>query len=69
MACSVRLPCSCVKQSRRECKNQLTPEEEEKILHCKPVGTFALLLLFAALMVAGWGFMFFYMFLQHGPVN
>ena len=49
--------------------NQLTPEEEEKVLHCKPVGTFALLLLFAALMVAGWGFWFFYMFLQHGPVN
>ena len=22
-----------------------------------------------ALMVAGWGFMYFYMFLQHGPVN
>ncbi len=49
--------------------SQLTPEEEQAILHSKPVGTFALLLVFAALMLAGWGFMFFYMFLQHGPVN
>jgi len=49
--------------------SQLTPEEEHAVLHSKPVGTFALLLVFAALMLAGWGFMFFYMFLQHGPVN
>ena len=49
--------------------SQLTPEEEHKILHSKPVGTYALLLLFAVLMVAGWVFMYFYMFLQHGPVN
>ena len=49
--------------------SQLTPEEEHKVLHSKPVGTYALLLVFAALMVAGWGFMYFYMFLQHGPVN
>jgi len=49
--------------------SQLTPEEEQKVLQSKPVGTFALLLLFAVLMVAGWGFMYFYMFLQHGPVN
>jgi hypothetical protein len=49
--------------------SQLTPEEEQAILHSKPVGTFVLLLVFAGLMLAGWGFMFFYMFLQHGPVN
>jgi hypothetical protein len=49
--------------------SQLTPEEEHAVLHSKPVGTFALLLVFAVLMLAGWGFMFFYMFLQHGPVN
>ena len=39
------------------------------ILDSSPVGTFALLLVFAALMLAGWGYMFFYMFLEHGPVN
>jgi hypothetical protein len=49
--------------------NRLTPEEEQKILDSKPVGTFALLLAFAILLLAGWGFMFFYLFLQHGPVN
>lgn len=49
--------------------SQLTPEEEQKILNSRPVGTFALLLVFSALMLAGWGFMFFCMFLEHGPVN
>ncbi len=49
--------------------SQPTPEEEHAVRHGKPVGTFALLLLFAAVMLAGWGYMFFYMFLQHGPVN
>ena len=49
--------------------SQLTPEEEQKILNSSPVGTFAQLLVFAALMMAGWGYMFFYMFLEHGPVN
>ena len=49
--------------------NQLTPEEEQKLLESSPKGTFAVLLVFAALMAAGWAFMFFYMFLEHGPVN
>lgn len=49
--------------------NQLTPEEEEKVLNSPPTGTFAVLLVFAAMMAAGWAFMFFYMFLEHGPVN
>ena len=49
--------------------SQLTPEEEQKILEGSPMGTFALLLVFAAIMVAGWAFMFFYMFLANGPVN
>ena len=49
--------------------NQLTPEEEKKILDSPPLGTFALLLLVGALLLAGWAFMFFGMFLQHGPVN
>jgi hypothetical protein len=48
---------------------ELTPEEERKAIESAPRGTFALLLLFALLMVAGWAFMFFYRFLQHGPVS
>jgi hypothetical protein len=48
---------------------QLSPDEEQKILNSPPKGTYALLLLFAALMLAGWAFMFFAMFLEHGPVN
>ena len=49
--------------------NQLTPEEEQKILNSAPVGTLVLMLLVGALIFAGWAFMFFGMFLEHGPVN
>lgn len=49
--------------------SQLTPEEEEKILHGSPKGTYALLLLFGILMALGWAAMFFGRFLAHGPVN
>ena len=49
--------------------NQLTPEEEQKILNSPPTGTFALMLLVGALILAGWAYMFFSMFLEHGPVN
>jgi len=49
--------------------NQLTPEEEQKILDSAPKGTFALMLLVGALIFAGWLYMFFFMFLEHGPVN
>ena len=49
--------------------NQLTPEEEQKILDSPPVGTFALMLLLGALIFAGWAYMFFGMFLEHGPIN
>ncbi len=49
--------------------SQLTPEEEKKALEGSPWGTFALMLVFAVLMVGGWAFMFFYRFLVHGPVN
>ena len=47
----------------------LTPEEEEKILHSKPVGTFALLFVFGLLFVGGWLLMYLYLFLDHGPVS
>lgn len=49
--------------------SKVTPEEEEKILNGAPKGTYALLLAFAALFMGGWLYMFFYMFLAHGPVN
>ena len=49
--------------------NQLSPEEEKKILNSPPLGTFALMLLLGAVMFAGWAFMFFGMFLKHGPIN
>ena len=49
--------------------NQLSPEEERKILDSPPVGTFVLMLLVGALMFVGWAWMFFGMFLEHGPVN
>ena len=49
--------------------NQLSPEEEQKILASPPLGTFALMLLVGALIFAGWLYMFFGMFMEHGPIN
>ena len=49
--------------------NQLTPEEEKRILESPPLGTFALMLLVGALIFAGWLYMFFGMFMEHGPIN
>lgn len=49
--------------------NQLSPEEEQKILASPPVGTFALMLLVGVLIFTGWVYMFFGMFLENGPVN
>lgn len=48
--------------------SNLSPEEQEAIKEA-PKGTFALMMLVAVAMAAGWAFMFFFMFLQHGPVN
>ena len=58
-----------VNTPRRKQMSQLTPEEEEKILASPPKGTFALMLLVGALIFAGWAYMFFFMFLEHGPVK
>jgi hypothetical protein len=58
-----------VNQPRRTRMRKLSPEEEQKILNSPPKGTFALLLLVGALIFAGWIYMFFYMFLEHGPVK
>jgi hypothetical protein len=49
--------------------NQLTPEEERERIKGAPLGTFALMLLVGALLFGGWAFLFFYRFMQHGPVN
>ena len=49
--------------------NQLSPEEEKRILDSPPLGTFALMLLLGVLMFSGWAWMFFGMFLEHGPIN
>jgi len=48
--------------------SQLSPQEQEAIKDA-PKGTYALMMLLAAVMMAGWAFMFFFMFLKHGPVN
>lgn len=66
-----RYPCvrrlnQTVKES---CMNKPTPDEEQRILNSPPTGTFALMLLVGALIVAGWAYMFFFMFLEHGAVS
>jgi hypothetical protein len=47
----------------------LAPEEEEKVRDSAPRATFVLMLIFAAAMLAGWAYMFFLMFLEHGTVS
>ena len=49
--------------------SNLTPQEEEQILNSAPKGTMALLLVFAAMFFGAWLFMYFALFLAHGPVN
>ncbi len=48
---------------------ELSPEEQKKAIAEAPKGTFAVLLVYALLMGAGWLLMFFGFFLSHGPVN
>lgn len=48
--------------------SNLSAEQKEAIKDA-PKGTFALMLLLAALLALGWVYMFFFMFLEHGPVN
>mgnify|MGYP001813672591 CR=1 FL=1 len=48
--------------------SNLSTEQQEAIKDA-PKGTYALMLLLAAALALGWAFMFFYMFLKHGPVN
>lgn len=48
--------------------SNLSTEQQEAIKDA-PKGTYALMLLLAAALALGWAFMFFYIFLKHGPVN
>lgn len=48
--------------------SQLTPEEKKAIAE-SPKGTWAILLVYAALMTVGWLLMFFGYFLPHGTVQ
>ena len=48
--------------------SSLSPEEQEAIKDA-PKGTYALMMLLAVSLAGGWAFMFFFMFLTHGPVN
>ena len=44
-------------------------DEEQQAIKDAPKGTYALMLLLAVALAGGWAFMFFFMFLTHGPVN
>lgn len=48
--------------------SDLSPQEQEAIKDA-PKGTYALMVLLAIAMSAGWAYMFFFMFLKHGPVS
>ncbi len=48
--------------------SDLSPEQQEAIKDA-PKGTYALMLLLGAALALGWAFMFFFMFLKHGPVS
>ena len=49
--------------------NQLSEEEQRKIMESPPKGTLAIVLLFGAIFTSAWLLMFFARFLPHGPVN
>jgi hypothetical protein len=55
------LPVRATPESNRqgELQNKPAPDEEQRILNSPPTGTFALMLLVGALIVAGWAYMFF----------
>ncbi len=48
---------------------ELTPEEQQQAMDEAPKGTWAILLVYAVIMVLGWLYMFYGFFLSHGPVN
>lgn len=49
--------------------SKLTSEQEQQAIAEAPRGTWAVLLAYTVLMVAGWAAMFFGYFLPHGAVH
>jgi hypothetical protein len=47
----------------------LSAEEERKILESPPRGTFALMVVYGAVMIVAWLALYVGRFLAHGPVN
>jgi hypothetical protein len=47
----------------------LSEEERKKVLESSPKGTMTLLVIFAIATILGWLYMYFGMFLTHGPIN
>lgn len=48
--------------------NELSDEEQRRILEAPPRGTWALILAIGIAMLAGWLYFFFGLFMSHGPV-
>jgi hypothetical protein len=51
------------------CVSKLSPEEEQEILTGPPKGTFALLVVFAAVFVVAWLLLYFGRYLSIGPIS
>ena len=49
--------------------SELTEEEQRRIMESPPKGTWATLLVIGLLLLAGWLYFFFGLFMSHGPVN
>jgi hypothetical protein len=48
---------------------QLSEEEQKRILHSSPKGTFAVMLVYGVVMGLAWAALYFGRFLAHGPVS
>jgi hypothetical protein len=48
--------------------NELSEEEQRRILEAPPRGTWAVILVIGLLMLVSWLYMFFGVFMSHGPV-
>lgn len=49
--------------------NQMSPEEEQKILRSHPKGTYALMIAFALVLLGAWLLMYFGRYLVLGPAS
>jgi hypothetical protein len=48
--------------------NELSEDEQRRILEAPPRGTWALILAIGIAMLVGWLYFFFGLFMSHGPV-